>query len=48
MDNKETEVLVLSSSETHENALYDSTLVGKILSDKVINFTAINAILASS
>lgn len=48
MNPKEYEVLVLSNSENPEDAVHDSTLVGKILSDKIINFTAIKAILGSA
>lgn len=48
MDSTAPAVLVLSNSDPIEELFHERTLVGRILSEKVINFTAIKAILASS
>lgn len=38
----------LENTTPHEDSINNLTLVGKVLSAKVINFAAINAILSSS
>lgn len=41
-------ILHLPNSALKEGDVHDLTLIGKILSDRVVNFTAINAILSTS